>query len=250
VFAEDEAALLLEAAREGRHLTRMLADRQAGTPLEQVLGWAAFRGLRIRVDPGVFVPRARTSFLVDRALDHLARHGLTSPVVLDLCCGSGAAGAAVEHVLPGSVVHAADLDPRSVACARRNLAHPGLVVEGDLFAPLPPSLRGDFDVILANAPYVPTDEIDFMPQEARLYEPRSALDGGVDGLRIQARVAREAPAWLAPGGLLLIETSVRQATRTRALLVAAGLRSSIERFDDLDATVAVGLRDTEGFEPG
>ena len=241
MFAEDEAALLLEAAREGRDLTRMLVERQAGSPLEQVLGWAEFRGLRIYVDPGVFVPRARTSFMVDQALAHLASRGPASPVVLDLCCGSGAAGAALEQALPGAEVHAADLDPRSVDCARRNLAHPGLVVEGDLFAPLSRSLRGRFDVILANAPYVPTDEIAFMPQEARVYEPRSALDGGADGLRIQARIAREAPGWLAPGGLLLIETSVRQASRTRALLDDAGLRASIEHSDEVDATVALGV---------
>lgn len=219
----------------------MLAARLAGTPLEQVLGWAEFHGLRIRVVPGVFVPRLRTTLLVDVALRRLAAAAAPAPVVLDLCCGSGAAGAAVEHALPGSVVCAADLDPRAVACARTNLADPARVFEGDLFAALPGSLRGAFDVILANAPYVPTDEMAFMPQEARDHEPDTALDGGSDGLRLQARVAAEAPEWLAAGGLLVIETSERQADRTRALFDPALFETEVLRSDEADATAVAGV---------
>lgn len=219
----------------------MLAARLAGTPLEQVLGWAEFRGLRVRVEPGVFVPRLRTTLLVDVALRHLAEAAAPAPVVLDLCCGSGAAGAAVEDALPGSVVHAADLDPRAVACARTNLADPARVHEGDLFAALPEALRHGFDVILANAPYVPTAEIAFMPQEARDHEPTAALDGGFDGLRLQARVAAAAPDWLAPGGLLVIETSERQADRTRALFDSGVFETEVLRSQEADATVVAGV---------
>ncbi|WP_350271729.1 putative protein N(5)-glutamine methyltransferase [Frondihabitans sucicola] len=241
VFAEDEAGLLREAAATGRDLGRMLSDRLAGSPLEQVLGWAEFRGLRIRVEPGVFVPRLRTTFLVETALAHLAGAGSTAPIVLDLCCGSGAAGAAVEDALPDAAVFATDIEPAATACARSNLAHPERVFEGDLFDAVPTALLGRFDVILANAPYVPTDEITFMPQEARLHEPGSALDGGVDGLRIQARVAAAATDWLRPGGLLVIETSVRQAEATRELLAEAGLETRIRHSDDLDATLVAGV---------
>lgn len=223
----------------------MLARRLEGTPLELVLGWAEFRGLRIRVDEGVFVPRTRTTFLVETALAHLADRGIERPLVLDLCCGSGAAGAAVEHARPDATVHAADLDPRAVACARTNLRDPARVYEGDLFAPLPESLRGRFDVILANAPYVPTGEIDFMPREARLFEPAIALDGGADGLRIQALVASAALDWLAPGGLLVVETSVRQADATRSLLESAGFRTRVGHSDDLDATLVAGVQEEE-----
>lgn len=243
VFAEDEAALFIEAAiatpDPAESLRRMLRDRLDGRPVEQILGWAAFAGLRIRVAPGVFVPRLRTTFLVDTALAHLDE--IDSPLVLDLCCGSGAAGAAVEHARPVAEVHAADIDPRATACARQNLGDPSRVHEGDLFAGVPTPLRGRFDVILANAPYVPTDEIAFMPREARDHEPSATLDGGADGLRIQARVAAEAPEWLKPGGLLLIETSVRQSEATRALFEPAVFRSRVRHSDDLDATLVAGV---------
>ncbi|MCU1527456.1 MAG: prmC, pSRTUE45c [Frondihabitans sp.] len=235
VFAEEEAALLIEAATGGGDLDALVALRVAGKPLEQILGWAAFRGLRIAVAEGVFVPRSRTSLLVDEALSR------APGVVLDICCGSGAAGAAVEAERPEVEVVASDLDPRAVACARTNLRHPDRVFEGDLFDALPSSYRGRFDVIVANAPYVPTDEIEFMPQEARLHEPTMALDGGADGVAIQRRVARGAPAWLAPGGALIIETSVRQADLTAALMADVGFSTRIRHDDDLDATLVMGV---------
>ena len=97
-------------------------------------------------------------------------------------------------------MYAAELDPAAVACARRNLP-PDRVFEGDLYDALPPALRGRVDVLVCNAPYVPTDAIALMPPEARVHEPAVALDGGAEGLDVQARVAAGAPAWLAPGGL-------------------------------------------------
>ncbi|MEV4067109.1 putative protein N(5)-glutamine methyltransferase, partial [Nonomuraea dietziae] len=107
VFAEDEARLLLSAAPTPADLEAMVERRVAGLPLEHVLGWAQFRGLRVAVDPGVFVPRRRTEFLVGEAVA-LARPG---GVVVDLCCGTGAAGAALTAALDGLEVHAADIDP-------------------------------------------------------------------------------------------------------------------------------------------
>lgn len=258
VFAEDEAALLLEAAGTTDELDRLVARRVIGEPLEQILGWALFRGLRIRVDPGVFVPRLRTEFLVETTLAHLAER--TGPLlVLDLCCGSGAAGAAVEAARGDVTVVAADIDPRSVACARRNLGRregraEGAgdegdaggerrenVFEGDLFDALPPAYRGRFDAIIANAPYVPTDEIDFMPRDARLHEPLTALDGGFGGTAIQARIAHAAAGWLRPGGLLVIETSERQAPATEDLVRDGGLATRILHSVDLDATLVAGV---------
>ncbi|MBB5123043.1 putative protein N(5)-glutamine methyltransferase [Streptomyces eurocidicus] len=256
VFAEDEAELLFSTARTPAELAAMVERRVGGLPLEHVLGWAEFSGLRIAVDEGVFVPRRRTEFLAREALA-LARLALgaarpagtagpaaasSRAVVVDLCCGSGAVGAALAASLARIELYAADIEPAAVRCARRNIGARGLVYEGDLYAPLPASLRGRVDVLVANAPYVPTEEIEFLPPEARIHEPRVALDGGTDGLEIQRRVTAEAAEWLAPGGHLLVETSERQAPRTAAAFARDGLVPRVVSCDDLDATVVVGTR--------
>ncbi|WP_407566488.1 putative protein N(5)-glutamine methyltransferase [Streptomyces sp. 184] len=241
VFAEDEARLLLAAAREPAELDALVARRVAGWPLEQVLGRAEFCGLHIAVEPGVFVPRRRSEFLVRHAAAAAGAAPGPHPVVLDLCCGSGAIGAAVAAAVPGVELHAADVDPAAVRCARRNVAPAGgSVYEGDLYAPLPAGLRGRVDVLVVNAPYVPTAEVPFLPPEARDHEPLTALDGGADGLGVQRRVIAAAPRWLAPGGLLLVETSERQEPRTRAAVAAAGLTPRTATCEDLAATVVTG----------
>ncbi|MGH8861396.1 MAG: putative protein N(5)-glutamine methyltransferase [Jatrophihabitantaceae bacterium] len=235
VFAEDEARVLRESARSPEQLDRMLVQRVGGIPLEHIVGWAEFRGLRIAVEPGVFVPRRRTEFLVDRALA-VVRPGA---VVVDMCCGSGAIGAALLTATTVAELHAVEIDPAAVRCARRNL-EPSCVHEGDLFDALPPRLRGRIDLIVANAPYVPKVEIAMMPSEARNYEHRIALDGGDDGLDVQRRVVAAAPEWLAPGGHLLIETSVRQAPVTSALMTTAGFTARTVDDLQLAATVVIG----------
>ncbi|MET9429119.1 MULTISPECIES: putative protein N(5)-glutamine methyltransferase [unclassified Streptomyces] len=243
VFAEDEAELLRSTARTPRELDAMVERRVAGHPLEHVLGWAEFRGVRFAVDAGVFVPRRRTEFLVERA-EALAPPGA---VVVDLCCGSGALGAALVAALDGAELHAADIDPAAVRCARRNVAATGgMVYEGDLYAPLPPALRGRIDVLLANVPYVPTEEVAFLPAEARVHEARVALDGGADGLDVLRRVTAEAAAWLAPGGSLLFETSERQADTAAGIVAADGLTPQVVTCDDRYATVVIGTRAVMG----
>jgi len=232
VFAEDEAELLISAAHTPQELDAMVGRRVAGLPLEQVIGWAGFCGLRIAVEPGVFVPRRRTEFLVEQAAA-LCRSG---DVIIDLCCGAGAIAAALCAAVPGIEVHAADIDPVAVRCARRNV--PGPVYEGDLFDPLPARLRGQASVLTANVPYVPTGEIALLPAEARAYEPLTALDGGTDGLTVLRRVARGAPDWLAPGGHVLIETSERQVPL--AVSAFAGLDPRVARSADRDAVVIIG----------
>jgi release factor glutamine methyltransferase len=235
VFAEEEARLLLDEAPSDAELMTWAARRMAGEPLEYVVGWASFAGLRIAVEPGVFVPRRRSELIVEVATRAPAT------VVLDLCCGSGALGAAVAARWPRAEVWAADSDPAAVRCARRNLP-PERVREGDLFEGLPPDLRGRVDLLLVNAPYVPTDEVATMPREARDHEHRVALDGGSDGLDVQRRVLAEAPSWLAPHARLLVETSRAQADRSAALVTAAGLSASVETDDEIGATVVLGSR--------
>ncbi|MGA4540385.1 putative protein N(5)-glutamine methyltransferase [Uniformispora flossi] len=243
VFAEDEAALLAEAAHDTVHLDTLTARRAAGLPLEHVVGWAEFCGLRIAVDEDVFVPRRRTQFLAR----HAAALAAPGAVVVDLCCGAGAIGAAVASAVPGVELYAADIHPAAVRCARGNLAAYGArVFEGDLFAPLPADVRGRVAVLTANTPYVPTAEIGLLPSEARDHEPLVALDGGSDGLDLQRRIAAEAAAWLAPGGHLLVETSEEQAAEAVAVFTTSGLTARVVEDEDLYATVVVGTRPTAG----
>lgn len=245
VFAEEEAALLVAAAATDGELETLVRQRVAGVPLEQVLGWAEFCGLRIALDPQVFVPRRRTEYLVRRGTKVLqarrAAGAVGIPVVVDLCCGSGAVAAALAAAAGPLELHAADIDPAAAACARRNvLPLGGEVHEGDLYGALPDRLRGRVDLLAVNAPYVPSGMIGTMPPEARLHEPRTSLDGGPDGLELQRRVAAAAPEWLAPGGHLLIETSRQQAPQTVRIFAGSGLSGRVFSSRKRDATVVLG----------
>jgi release factor glutamine methyltransferase len=240
VFAEDEARLLVAEATSDEQLDTLVAQRVSGVPLEHVLGWAAFAGLRVAVEPGVFVPRRRSELLAAEAVAVTEVAG-ARPVVVELCCGAGAVAAVIAAAVPHAEVHAVDVEAAAVRCARRNLPAAD-VYQGDLYAPLPRSLRGRVDVIVANAPYVPSAELGLMPAEARDHEPRVALDGGDDGIAVQRRIAAEAPLWLAPGGHLLVETSERQSELTLAAYRTSGLLPRLVRSTDLDATVAIGAR--------
>lgn len=243
VFAEDEARLLIDAAASPGELERMVGARVTGTPLEYILGWAEFCGLRIAVQAGVFVPRRRTEFLARQAIA-LATPGAT---VVELCCGSGAVAAAISAAHPRLDLAAADIDPVAVRCAKGNLAGTGArLFEGDLYDPLPDRLRGSVDLLLANAPYVPTEAIGMMPQEARTHEPALALDGGADGLEVQRRIAADAASWLSPGGHLLVETSRHQAADSLRILHDHGLGARALHSTKLDATVVVGTRPLSG----
>ena len=163
-------------------------------------------------------------------------------MVVDLCCGCGAVGAAVGAAVARIELYAADLDRAAVDFARRNLPGRGQVYQGDLFDALPSSLRGHVDILVVNAPYVPTDAIALLPPEARLHEPRTALDGGTDGLDVHRRVAVEAPGWLAPGGHLLIETSERQAVTADDVLTRSGLTVQVRTSSEFETTVVIGTR--------
>jgi len=253
VYAEDEARLMIDAAPTAEALEAMAARRVAGLPLEHILGWAEFCGLRIAVASGVFVPRRRTEFLVRQAaalLDAWRKvpgAGRAAPVVVDLCCGSGAVGAALAALAGSAELHSAielycaDIDPKAVACARTNvLPLGGEVHEGDLYAPLPPGLQGRVRLLAVNAPYVPSADIETMPQEARVHEPRACLDGGADGLDVQRRVAAGAREWLMPGGHVLIETSRRQAAQTAGIFRRHGLAARVLHSEELGATVVAG----------
>lgn len=244
VFADDEAALLHGAAgADARALARLVARRCVGEPLEHLLGRVEFAGMRFVVAPGVFVPRRRSELLADTAAALAASSGRARPVIVELCCGCGAVGAAAMRAVPAAVLYAVDVDPTATACAHANLAGTGaLVLTGDLDAPLPGDLAGGVDVVVANAPYVPTAAIPSMPREAREHEPLRALDGGPDGLGVVARVVALAPRWLRPGGHVAVEVASEQLDAVRVAMAACGLASRVERRDDIGATVAIGTR--------
>jgi release factor glutamine methyltransferase len=244
VYADEEADLLLAQAASVADLDVLVGRRCAGEPLEHVLGWARFGGLRVAVRPGVFVPRARSELLAAQAVSWARQSiedGQRGPVVVDLCCGTGALGLVVATRVPGVLLHAVDLDPAAVVCARENLAGLGAVHTGDLDEPLPADLRGRVDLLVANVPYVPTDAVATLPVEARDHEPRLALDGGPDGLDVVRRVAALAPGWLAPGGSVLVETTAAQAGDAADAFGRNGLTPSVVSSDELGATVVSGV---------
>jgi release factor glutamine methyltransferase len=236
VFAEDEATVLLETATSQRELSQLLARRTSGEPLEQVVGWVQFGDQRVCVAPGVFVPRQRSRLLAARAV--LAARQRAHPVVVELCCGTAAIAAAVGVAVPQAQLYATDLDERAVACARTNLQPlGGCVLHGDLFAALPSQLLRRVDVLVANAPYVPTGELGFLPIEARKHEPRSALDGGPLGLTVLFRIITGASGWLARAGVLLVECSTAQVDGVVDAMRAEALATRVITDDDFAATV-------------
>ncbi|WP_299050942.1 putative protein N(5)-glutamine methyltransferase [uncultured Nocardioides sp.] len=221
VYAEEEAALLREAAPDGTVLEALVGRRCAGEPLEQVVGWVDLGGLRLRVAPGCFVPRQRTLLLVRQAVV-AARAAGPGAVVVEAYAGVAPVAAHVAGGVPGAVVHAVERDRRALEAARTNgggrvAVHPGDVLDG-----LPPSLAGRVDVVAAVPPYVPDGELDLMPREARDHEAPEALLGGADGLDPFRSLVAAAERWLAPGGVVLAEMASGQVATALAAVASVG----------------------------
>jgi release factor glutamine methyltransferase len=206
------------AAHEG--FEALLVRRLGHEPLQYLLGETEFCGLVLTVSAGVFIPRPETEALVDRAI---ALGPAGAATVVDLCTGSGALACALAARRPAWTVWAVDRAPRAVACARANVERLGLgarvrILEGDLFAPLAPHLaaRGA-DLIVANPPYLTASGLPSLPAEVRDWEPREALDGGVDGLAVVRRVLGAAPPWLRSGGWVVVEIGADHEAAVTAL---------------------------------
>jgi release factor glutamine methyltransferase len=164
-------------------------------------------------------------------------------VVVDLCCGVGAIGAAVAAEVPQVVLHAADIDARAIACAEQNLfAFGGVVHQGDLFKALPRRLRHRTDVLVSSPPYVPTGDIRLLPGEAREFESTVALDGGADGLEMVRRIARGARQWLSPEGCLALEVGETQVEPVAAVLDELGYAARAVTSQEYGSAVVVGRR--------
>jgi release factor glutamine methyltransferase len=216
VAPDAEADALFVAASEGiGPIEELVARRLGGEPLAWITGSVVFWGVRIHVDPGVFVPRPYTQTMAGRAVALVPADG----VAVDLCTGSGAVAAVIGSTHPRAKVVATDIDPVAVACARRNGVS---ALVGDLDEPLPPSLRGLVDLMTAVVPYVPTEELAFLPRDVLANEPRIALDGGPWGTAVLVRTAEAAARWLRPGGSVLLELGGDQAGEVAKALAGVG----------------------------
>ncbi|HEX6263388.1 MAG TPA: peptide chain release factor N(5)-glutamine methyltransferase [Actinomycetota bacterium] len=196
-------------------LARMLLVRASGVPLQHLTGDQPFFGLRLRVRPGVFIPRPETEVLVEQALQCLRT--ATRPIVVDVGMGTGAVALAIKKERRDARVLATDASEEAVALAGENARELGLGIEvlrGDLLSPLPGDLRGEVDLIVSNPPYVTEEEYAQLPDVVRA-DPREALVGGTG---LHARLAREAPAWLQPGGWLAMEIGAGQGDEVAGLL--------------------------------
>lgn len=216
VLGEAELAALRELVRR----------RGAREPLQYLLGTVNFCGLELAVTPAVLIPRPETELLAERAWTFLTgRGGPAAPAALDLGTGSGCLAIALAVHCPRAEITATDVSPAALAVARGNAARHGVesriqFLPGAGFAGLPPG--ADFDLIVANPPYIPSGEIAHLQPEVRDHEPRVALDGGPDGLAVLRQLAAEGGAWLRPGGRLMVELGDGQAESAAGLFGASG----------------------------
>ena len=215
-------------APQARRFGRVLCARCSGEPLQYLTGEEGFRRLILEVRPGVFIPRPETEGLVDAALE--AIRDQVTPVVVDVCTGTGAIALSIATEHPGARVWAIDLAPEAVDLARINAARlaPNLVVlEGDLLQPLPSGLRGTVDLVVSNPPYIAEQDLAGLSAEVRA-EPVLALVGGVG---LYGRLAEQAGVWLRRGGVLVVEIEETMAAAVGAALENAGFVQTDVRPD-------------------
>ena len=235
VFAEEEAAILQESARGDEHLLRLCERRERGEPLEQLVGWVDFGGLRLSVGPGVFIPRQRTLFLAGLTLAAVREQ--SRPVVVEAFAGAAPVAAWVARHLPEATVHASDADAVALAHAERNLGSVARVSRGPVLSAVPSPYRGVVDVLAAVPPYVPESQAVFMSRESREHEPGGAVYAGEDGLDFIRAVIDEAAPWLSPSGRILLEMNRTQLAAAAAHAEAAGYVP--QRFIDDDGHTGV-----------
>ena len=229
VLGGDGLSLCLEPRRpleaEATARFRAWVDRRVShEPLQHIVGFEEFRGLRIAVTPDVLIPRPETEGLVERALELLADR--PGALVADIGTGSGAIACALAAARPDLEVLAVDQSLGALAVASDNVRGLGLssrvrLLAGDLLDPLA-SLGGSLDMIVANPPYIPSEVIPTLPVEVERFEPHLALDGGPDGMRVLRRIISQAGGFLRPGAWLVMEIGEEQAGALASLMAAEG----------------------------
>ena len=215
--------------------------RAKGEPMQYILGCTDFMGLEIRVEPGVLIPRPETEGLCELLMED----GRRPSAILDLCTGSGCIAAWAAKTFPDAKITATDLSKDALSVAEENFCRhesfPGQVtlLQGDLFEALD-AVAGDcprFDVILSNPPYIPSSTVDELESEVKDYEPRLALDGGPAGMDLVSRIIEDAPDYLPPGGLLLMEIDDTQEELVREACASSGRYASFAVLRDLAGKV-------------
>jgi release factor glutamine methyltransferase len=223
VAAEDEACELVDSAGDPLELETFLTRRSRGEPLAWITGSVQFCGRRLHIEPGVYVPRFESQELAIRAADVLAAEGGRA---VDLCTGSGAVAAVLMDAAPEATVVGVEVDLRAAACARLNDVP---VIRADVGEALRPHA---FDLVTAVAPYVPSDQLVYLPADVLRHEPRVALDGGGDGLDVLRRVVAAAARLLRVRGHLFVELGADQDRALAPALALAGFQVADTWRDD------------------
>jgi release factor glutamine methyltransferase len=234
----DQAALLASGARtlnadEETAIAALANRRLAHEPVARIVGTKEFWSLEFRIDEATLVPRPETETVVEAALaaiDLLGSRGRALRIA-DLGTGSGAILLALLSELKTAFGVGSDLNPRALVMARDNARRLGLHRAAFVACDLAAALRGPFDLIVSNPPYIASGDIATLAPEVRLFDPRLALDGGADGLNFYRAIAAAAPALLAPAGTVIVEIGAGQAEPVAAIFAAAGLAPSAARPD-------------------
>ncbi|ADL08786.1 peptide chain release factor N(5)-glutamine methyltransferase [Thermosediminibacter oceani] len=247
LFIHPERRLCAEEIRTYRALVEKRSSR---VPVAYITGSKEFFTLDFHVREGVLIPRPETEFLVEEILRRIS--WVTKPKVVELCCGSGAVAVSVAFFKKDAVVYASDISETAGDVTLLNAVKHGvedrvLFLKGDLWEPFEAEGLGDFDVVAANPPYIPSGEIENLPEDVK-YEPRVALDGGPDGLKFYRRIIAGAPRFLKPGGSIVLEFGKDQAGQIADLLKRAGFGGIkiLKDYAGLERVIAASLHAGDG----
>ena len=223
--------------------------RGQGEPLQYVTGEMAFRHINVSCTPEVLIPRPETELLVEQALSHIDSLDKDTVNVLEVGCGSGCISCSIAYERSNTKVMATDISPYAISLTNKNIDKLGLtdkvsVIHCDLTSGLDESLKGSFDVLISNPPYIPSDVVPTLPREVEAFEPHLALDGGDDGLDIYRRLVKHASFWLRSGGMFCVELFETTLIDAASILKADGMFKDVRVVQDLTRRdrMVVGIR--------